>query len=151
MMPASPNWLTTLLRVREHRRNAALQSLAQRLSSAKFVQKANAVIEEEVSSLARAQKSSGCFGRLDLERLSQFRQCRDDLRRKLAESRRRLELAKVEIRQCQGIVTARDAELRVLQRLTDRLNESDRVSQRRREEQIGTESAGSLCNGDHAL
>jgi hypothetical protein len=150
-MPAAPNWLTTLVRVREHRHNAALQSLAQSLSSAKVAQNANAVIEEEVSNLARAQQSSGSFGRLDLERLSQFRQCRDDLRRNLAESRRRLELANVEIRQCQGIVTARDAELRVLQRLTDRLNDSDRVSQRRREEQIGMESADSLCNGHHSL
>jgi flagellar biosynthesis chaperone FliJ len=149
-MPATPNWLSTLLRVREQRRDAALQSLAQSLSSAKTVQNANAVIEEEVSNLAHAQQSSGSFGRLDLERLSQFRQCRDDLRRRLAESRRRLELANGEIRQCQGVVTARDAERHVLQRLTDRLNDSDRVSQRRCEEQIGMESAGSLCNGDHS-
>ncbi len=150
-MPGSPNWLTTLLRVREHRRDAALQSLAQSLSSAKVVQNANAVIEEEASSLARAQQSSGCFGHLDLERLSQFRQCRDGLRQELAESHRRLELANVEIRQCQGIVTARDAERRVLERLTERLSESDRVSHRRREEQVGTEAARSLCNGDHSL
>ena len=150
-MPATPTWLTALLRVREHRRDAALQSLAQSASSAMFAKKANAVIEEEVSKLAHAQKGRGFFGRLELECLSQFRQCRDDLRRKLAESRRRLELANVKIRQCQNIVTARDAELHVLQRLTGRLNESDRVSQRRREEQIGTESAHSLCNGDHSL
>ncbi len=150
-MPGSPNWLTTLLRVREHRRDAALQSLAQSLSSAKLVQDANAVIEEEASNLSRAQQGSGCFGRLNLERLSQFRQCRDGLRQELAESHRRLELANVEIRQCQGVVTARDAERHVLQRLTDRLNESDRTAQRRRDEQIGTESARSLCNGDHSL
>src|SRR5439155_17850232 len=88
IMFESPRWLTTLLRVREHRRDMALQSLAQSLQTANAARDSAESVANAVSSLTKVQQRDGSVGRVDVARLRQLRQTRDELRTELTERHR---------------------------------------------------------------
>lgn len=146
-MSSSPKWLSTLQRIREHRRDVALHSLAQSLQTSAKIGAAINGVEEEISTLSQAQQHSVRSGRLDAERLLQMRQGRDTLRSQLAELVQQQSVAEIAVRQAQSVVADQDAEVDVLRRLSERLDSADRQAQRRQEEQTPTEIAVSLCNG----
>ena len=146
-MLSSPKWLSTLQRVREHRRDAALHSLAQRLQAATKIREAISGVEETISSLSHAQQQCINSGRLDAERLLQIRQDRDNLRSRLSDLNRQRGVAEAVVGQVQAIAAEKDAEVDVLRRLSDRYDSADRQARRRQDEQSLTEFAASLCNG----
>lgn len=146
-MTSSPKWLSILQRVREHRRDAALHSLAQSLQAATKIREAISGVEETISSLSHAQQQCAHAGRLDAERLLQIRQDRDNLRSQLTDLIRRRGAAEVAVVQIQAIAAEKDAEVDVLRRLSDRYDSADRQARRRQDEQSLTEFAASLCNG----
>lgn len=146
-MSPSPKWLSTLQRIREHRRDVALHTLAQTLQTSARIREAIDDVERNISSLSQAQVQSVRSGRLDAERLLQIRQDRDALRSQLADLGRQQSAAKIAVRQSQSVVADQDAEVDVLRRLSERLDSAHRQAQRRQEEQTPTEIAVSLCNG----
>ncbi len=139
-------WLTTLQRVREHRRNTALQSLAQSLQTAKKIRDTTIRVESMISSLGQALQQSNHAGRLDSERMRQIRQHRDDLRSHLTDLNNQQTSANATVHQAQVNATAKDSEAEVLRRLQDRLDSTHRQAQRRRDEQTPLDVAVSLCN-----
>lgn len=146
-MSSSSPWLATLLRVREHRRDTALQSLARSLQVATKIHESAASVEAVLSRLGQIQQQSGQSGRLDSERLRQIRQDRDDLQSQLNDLHNQQKAADSAVQLAQANATAKDAEAEVLRRLQDRLDSARRQAQRRRDEQSPLEVAGSLCNG----
>ncbi len=146
-MSSSSPWLATLLRVREYRRDAALQSLAQSLQAATRIRDTSTGVESMLSTLGQAQQQISHAGRLDSERMRQIRQDRDDLRSRLTDLRSEQKTADVAVQVAQTHATAKDAEAEVLRRLHDRLDSARRQAQRRRDEQSPLEAAASLCNG----
>lgn len=146
-MSSSSPWLATLLRVREHRRDTALQSLAKSLQVAAKIHDSATGVEVVLSHLSQAQQQSGQSVRLDSERLRQIRQNRDELRSRLTDLRREQKVADAAVQVAQVHAAAKDAEAEVLRRLQDRLDAAHRLAQRRRDEQSPLEAAASLCNG----
>lgn len=146
-MSSSSNWLATLLRVREHRRDTALQSLAQSLQAATQIHNSATGVEVVLSHLKQAQQQSSQSGRLDSERLRQIREDRDELRSRLTNLRSQQKAADAAVQVAQAHATAKDAEAEVLRRLQDRLDSARRQAQRRRDEQSPLEATVSLCNG----
>lgn len=149
-MSSSSLWLATLLRVREYRRDTALQSLAQNLQTASKLHNLATDVEVVFSRLGQAQQQSGQSGRLDSERLRQIRQDRDDLRSRLTVLRSEQKVADGAVQVAQAHAAAKDAEAEVLRRLQDRLDSARQQAQRRRDEQSLLEAAASLCNGRHS-
>lgn len=146
-MPSPSTWLATLLRVREHRHDAALQSLAQSLHVAKSIRDVATDVEAKLSQLGQALQHAGQSGRLDSDRIRQLRQDRDVLRIRQDDLRSQQTTANAAVRQAQTDATAKDAEAEILRRLRDRLDYAHQQTQRRREEQTPLEIALSLCNG----
>ncbi len=144
-MSSSPPWLAALQRVREYRRDAALQSLAQSLQAATQIRDAATSVEAMISSLGQAQQHSRHAERLDSERLRQIRQVRDDLRSQRTDLLRQQVAADAVIHQAQANAAAKDAEADVLRRLQDRLDSAHRQAQRRQDEQTPLDIAASLC------
>ena len=145
-MSSSPSWLATLLRVREYRRDTALQSLAQNLRTATQIRDAATSVEALISSLGQAQQQGRHVERLDSERMRQIRQDRDDLRSQRTDLLRQQVAAEDVVRHAQANVAAKDAEAEALRRLQDRLDSAHRQAQRRRDEQTPLDIAASLCN-----
>ncbi|GDY08031.1 hypothetical protein LBMAG52_15170 [Planctomycetia bacterium] len=146
-MSLSSPWLATLQRVREYRRDAAFLSLAQNIQAATKIQDTADSVEVMLSGLGMAQQQISHAGRLDPERLRQFRQERDHLQSNLADLRRQQVASEALVRQTQDLAAAKNAEAEVLRRLQDRLDSTIRQTQRRQEEQTPLEVAASLCNG----
>ncbi len=146
-MSSSSPWLATLLRVREYRRDAALQSLAQSLRTASKIRDTTASVESMLTTLGQAQQQISQAGHLDSERLRQLRQGRDDLRSRLTDLRSEQKTADAVVQVAQAHAAAKDAEAEVLRRLQDRLDSTHRQAQRRRDEQSPLEATDSLCNG----
>ena len=146
-MPSSPSWLVSLQRVREYRRDAALQLLAQQLQVAGKIRDAVAGVESNLVHVGQAQQQTGHAGRLDSERLRLIRQERDDMRSQLKELRGQQTSADASVREAQALAATKEAESEVLRRLQDRLDSAHRQAQRRREEQTPHEATVSLCNG----
>lgn len=149
-MSSSSNWLATLRRVREYRRDTALQSLAQSLRAAAQIRDTATSVEAMISSLGQAQQQSGHAERLDPERLRQVRQDRDDLRSQQTDLLLQQVAAEDVVRQAQANASAKDAEADVLRRLQDRLDSAFRQARRRRDEQSPLDIAVSLCNRNHS-
>jgi hypothetical protein len=147
-MPQSPRWLTTLMRVREHHRDAARQLLAKSLSVAKTANDAAQTTTEKLSQLATVQQQESDSRHIDVDRLRQLRATRDDLRTELAERLRHQAEAAESVKQAQHIAGLRESELEVLTRLSDRYQATHRITQQRREEQILSESVVTLCIGE---
>lgn len=147
-MSQSPRWLPTLMRVREHRRDTALQSLAASLNVAKTANDATQSTAAKLSQLNVAQQQSNSTHRLDIERLRQLRATRDGLRTELAEHIQRQTDATAKVKQAQQAAVTRDSEREILVRLADRYQAANRLNERRREEQILGETSVTLCNGD---
>ena len=145
-MPSSPPWLATLQRVREHRRDAALQSLARSLRAATQIRDAATSVEAMISSLGQAQQQSRHAERLDSERLRQIRQDRDDLRSQRTNLLHQQAAAEAVVHREQANAAAKDSEAEVLRRLQDRLDSAHSQAQRRRDEQSPLDVAVSLCN-----
>ena len=146
-MSSSSPWLVTLLSVREHRRDAALRSLAQCLQAATKIRDTSTGLESMLSTLGQAQQQISHAGRLDSERLWQIRQDRDELRSRLTDLHSEQKAADAAVKLAQSHAAAKDAEAEVLRRLQDRLDSAHRQAQRRRDEQSPLEAAASLCNG----
>lgn len=146
-MSSSPSWLATLLRVREHHRDTALQSLAKNLQVAKKVHDSATGVEVVLSHLSLIQQQSSQARLLDSERLRQIRQDRDELRLRLTDLRSEQKVADAAVQAAQAHAAAKDAEAEVLRRLRDRLDSDRRQTQRRRDEQSPLEATVSLCNG----
>ena len=149
-MSSSPTWLATLQRVREYRRDAALQLLAQQLQAATKIRNSAAEVESNLARQGQAQQQSSYTGRLDSDRLRQLRLERDSLRSELSALSIQRSSADTAVRQAQVHATAKDAEAEVLRRLQDRLDSTQRQEQRRRDDQSSMESAVSLCNGQRS-
>ena len=145
-MSSSSNWLATLQRIREHRRDTALQSLARSLQAATQIRDAATSVEAMISSLGQAKQQSHHAKRLDSERMRQTRQVRDDLRSQRTDLLRQQVAADDAVRQAQTNAAAKEAEADALRRLQDRLDSAHRQAQRRRDEQTPLEIAASLCN-----
>ena len=145
-MLSSPKWLSTLQRVREHRRDAALHSLARSLQAAAHIRDTISGAEALIARLAEAQQQCTQAGRLDSDRLLQIRQDRDNLRSQLTELRPQQSAAEAAVRQAQSAATIKNAEVDVLRRLSDRFDSDDRQARRRQEEQSPLEITDSLCN-----
>lgn len=146
-MLTSPKWLSTLQRVREHRRDAALHSLAQSLQAEAAIRESINSVEGTISNLSQSQQQCVHSGRLDAERLLQIRQDRDNLRSQLTELNRQRGAAEAVVVQAQAIAVEKDAEVDVLQRLSDRYDSAHRQARRRQDEQSLAEVVASLCNG----
>ena len=146
-MPSSSNWLGMLQRIREHRRDTALQSLARSLQAATQIRDATASVEAMISSLSHTQKPTGRIERLDSQRLRQLRQDRDDLRSRRSDLRHQQVAAEAVVHQAQANAATKDNEVEVLRRLQDRLDFTHRQAQQRRDEQSPLDAAVSLCNG----
>lgn len=146
-MSSSPKLLSTLQRIREHRRDVAWHSLAQSLQVAAEICESKSNVERAISELANTQQQSCGSGQLDTQRLLQIRQDRDALRSQLSELGRQQSIAENAVRQAQFAAADQDAEVDVLRRLGDRLDFARRQAQRRQEEQTLTEITVSLCNG----
>lgn len=146
-MSSSPKWLSTLQSVREHRRDAALQSLAQNLQAATKIRETIRGVEVTISRLSHTQQQCTHSGQLDAVRLLQIRQDRDALRSQLANLVQQQSVAENAVHQAQSVAAEKDAEFDVLRRLSDRLESAHRQSLRRQEEQTPTETVVSLCNG----
>ncbi len=146
-MLSSQNWLATLQRIREYRRDTALQSLAQSLRTATQIRDTAASVESMISSLGQAQQQSRHASRLDSERMRQLRQGRDELRSQRAILQLQQVAADAVVRQAQANAAAKNVEADVVRRLQDRLDSAHRQAQRRRDEQSPLDVAVSLCNG----
>lgn len=146
-MASSSNWLATLLRIRKHRHDTALQSLAQSLSVARAIHDRATDVEAKLSQLGLAQKQTSQSGQLDSERLRQFRQDRDLLRGHRNDLRNQQTSADAAVRQAQSEAAEKDAETEVLRRLRDQLHSAYLQVQRRRDEQTLLENTVSLCKG----
>ena len=146
-MSSSLPWLATLLRVREHRRDAALKSLAQSLQAATNIRDTTSHVASVLARLGQAQQQISQSGRLDPDRLQHMRKDRDSLRTQKTELLRQQAVAETAVRQAQVNAAAKDAEADVLRRLQDRINSAHRQAQRRRDEQTPSDVADSLCNG----
>ena len=145
-MSSSPPWLATLQRVREHRRDAALQSLARSLQAATQIRDAATSVDAMISNLRQAQQPSRHAERLDSERLRQIRQERDDLRSQRTDLLRQQLAAEAVVHREQANAADKDAEAEVLRRLKNRIDSTHRQAQRRRDEQTPLDIAASLCN-----
>ena len=146
-MSELPSWLTTLQRVREHRRDAAWQSLAERLQTATHVRDATSRVVQAISQLRDTQQQNSQAGRLDFERLRQLRRDRDEWQTQLTQLQQEQSHADTAVRQAQSLAADKESEVEVLQRLSDRLLTSQLQARRRIDEQSTLESALSLCNG----
>lgn len=146
-MSALPTWLTALQRVREHHRDAALQSLAQNLRATAIIRDAMANVVAVDSQIRNSQQQSSLGGLLDADRLRQLRQDRDGLQSQLAELRQRQFEADKSVLEAQTIAAANETDVAVLRQLADRLLTAQRHEQRRQLEQSTLEAALSLCNG----
>lgn len=147
---SSSHWLATLQRVREYRRDAALQSLAQSIQAATKIRDTADEVAATLSGLGKAQKISDLVGRLDAERLRQICLERDRLQSNLTDLQRQLIAADTLVRQTQEIAAAKSSEAEVLRRLQDRLDSTLQQAQRRQDEQTSLEVTVSLCNGRHS-
>lgn len=150
MSSSSSPWLATLQRVREYRRDAALQSLAQSIQAAARIRDTTEAVAATLSGLGKAQKVSGQTRRIDSERLRQVSQERDRLQSNLTDLRRQQVTADTLVRQTQVFAAAKSVEADVLRRLQDRLDSTIRQAQRRQDEQTSPEVTVSLCNGRHS-
>lgn len=146
-MSSSSPWLNTLLRVREHRHDAALQSLAQSLQAAETIRDTAVSVETALSGLRQAHRQNGQSGHLDSERLRQLRQERDDLQSQREFLTNQQQASDAVVQQNRKVVAAKDAEAEVLRRLQDRLDSAHRQAQRRQQEQSSVDVTVSLCNG----
>jgi hypothetical protein len=149
-MSSSPNWLAALERIREYRRDTALQSLAQSLRTATQIRDTTARIEAMIASLENAQQQSRQPSRLDAERMRQHRQDRDELRSQKVNLQLQQAAADADVLQAQADAAAKNAEADVLHLLRDRLDSAHRQSSRRQLEQSPLEVAISLCNGERS-
>lgn len=145
-MSALPTWLTTLERVREQRRNAAWQSLAQSLRDAAEARAATTEIAEGLTRLRESQQQSALSGRVDAERLRQLREDRTDRLSQLAEAHRRQSESEARLQKAQSEATVHEAGVEILQKLSNRLLAARRIEQQRRQEQSTLEVSLSLCN-----
>lgn len=145
-MSALPTWLTTLERVREQRRNAAWQSLAQSLRDAAEARAATTEIAEGLARLRESQQQSALSGRVDAERLRQLREDRTDRLSQLAEAHRRQSESEARLQKAQSEATVHEADVEILQKLSNRLLAARRIEQQRRQEQSTLEVSLSLCN-----
>ena len=135
------------MRVREHRRDLALQSLGKSLHAAKSASDAAHSVATQLSLLTESQQRDGSSSpRIDVDRLRQSRSNRDDLRAELSASLRRQADAESDVQQAQSTAVARDSEVEVLDRLSDRYRAQRRIGDKRREEQILSEATVTLCN-----
>ncbi|MCX7421349.1 MAG: hypothetical protein NT013_17650 [Planctomycetia bacterium] len=147
-MSQSPRWLPILIRIRDHRRDAALQSLAAGLNVAKTANDATESTAAKLSQLNISQQQCNSTHRLDIERLRQLQIIRDGLRAELAERIQDQTDAAAKVKQAQQAAVARDSEREILVRLADRYQAANRLNERRCEEQILWETSVTLCNGD---
>ena len=146
-MSALPTWLTALQHVREHHRDAALQSLALNLRAAAIIRDKSSAAVEVVSRNRNVQQQSTQTGPLDAERLRQLRQDREDFQSQLAELQGRQIEADKSVQEAQTIAVTKETDVEILKRLADRLFTTRRHEHRRRQEQSTLETALSLCNG----
>ena len=135
-MPHSPRWLSALMRVREQRRDTALQSLGKSLLAAKTAGDVTQLAAAKLSQLTTVQQQDGSLRRVDVDRLRQLRANREDLRAELTEHLQRQEEADAGVKRAQTSAVARDSEVEVLSRLADRYLAANRIDEKRREEQI---------------
>lgn len=135
------------MRVREHRRDAALQSLGKSLLAARTASDATQITITEISRLTATQQDRSSH-RIDIDRLLQLRAKRDDLRAELTERHQLQVEADARVTQAQTLVVTRDSEVEILVRLSDHYQTANRLTENRREEQILSEAAVTLCNGD---
>ena len=146
-MSLSPRWLPALMRVREHRRDAALQSLGKSLLAARTASEATQATATEISQLTASQQDHSLH-HVDVDRLRHLRANRDHLRAEFVERLQLQAEADAGAKQAQAIAVRRDSEVEILVRLSDRYQTANRIIEKRREEQILAEAAVTLCNGD---
>ena len=145
-MTQSPKWLTTLLRLREHHRDVARQSLAQYLSVEKSLEALQTQVLSDLAGDAIESLPDNAPRRLDLDRLKNQRRDRDDLNRQLHSLNQQRAEANFVLRQSQAELTSKTSEVDVLLKLLDRNRHAQAQSDRRIEEQAALDSALSLCN-----
>lgn len=144
-MPSTLPWLSTLLHLREHHHDVALQSLARDLQAANSIREQAKSVETMISRLDATQKKHFQTGALASERLRQIRDERNDLNEHLNQLRNQQHTANSVFQQSRLAAKKADSEAEVLRRLQDRLESARRQAQRHREEQFPLEVADSLC------
>lgn len=146
-MTTSPRWLSTLQRIREHQLDVVLGMLAQRLRAAETATAAVQATSDKLKSATRTQQQGIRPGHVDIDQVRQAYECRSQLLPRLEEARCQLETAQSGVRDAQQIVSQRDANFQILQRLSERLLAGQRIEEQRQNQQFLSESAVSLSNG----
>jgi len=145
-MSLSPLWLATLQRVREYRRDTALQSLACSLQAATQIHDQADLVEARISGLRKEQQESGQAEPLDPARLRQIRQDRDNLMSQRAEVLRLRLVADAAVHQARANAAEKESEAQALRRLQERLDADEHQARRRHGEQSAMGIVVSLCN-----
>ena len=148
-MSHSPRWLSALMRVREHRRDAALQSLGKSLLAARTASEATQATATEISLLTATQQDRSLH-HVDVDRLRHLRANRDHLRAEFVERLQLQAEADEGVKQAHAIAVTQNSEVEILVRLSDRYQTANRIIEKRREEQNLAEAAVTLCNGDRS-
>lgn len=148
-MSSSSSWLTLLHRVREYRREVALQSLGQSVQAAQQIRHEAIHVETTLSWLVQAQEQCTLEHRLNPERLRQVHKERENVLSRKRDLHQRLMAADTIVRDEQIFYARKCGEADVLQVLHDRLDANQKQALRRQTEQTQIEAAASLCNGEH--
>lgn len=149
-MPHKPSWLTTLIRVRDHHRDCALQALAESLNVSKIANDATQSTTKKISGLTRQHQESAGNSRINVAQLQELRTTRDGLQADLAMHQKSQKEADLSVQKAQKAVSIRDSEREVLIRLSERYELAQRVMAQRKEEQILSESVVTLCNRERS-
>ncbi len=146
-MTTSPRWLSTLQRIREHQLDVALGTLAQQLRVTESANAAVQAMSDKLKSATRTQQQGIRPGLVDIDQVRQAHECRLQLVPRLEEAHRQLEAAQSGVCDAQQVVSQRDANFQILQRLSERLRAGQRIEEQRQVQHFLSESAVSLSNG----
>jgi hypothetical protein len=146
-MSALPGWLTTLQRVREYRRDVAWQTLSQSQRSASEAAEITRSVAQAIARVQDDQQRAGQAGRVDAERLRTLHADRELQRSRLRDVGRLQAAADRQLQQDQNAAVACEADVEILQRLSDRLLAAARLEQQQRLATETWQASLSLSNG----
>ena len=149
-MPQKPSWLTTLIRVRDHHHDCALQVLAESLNVSKIANDATQLTTKQIAGLTKQHQESAGTPRINVAQLQELRTTRGALQAELDMHQKSQKEADLTVQKAQKAASIRDSEREILIRLSERYELAQRVMAQRKEEQILSESVVTLCNRERS-
>lgn len=145
-MRTTPRWLTTLQRVRELRRDAAAQELANRQKTLLRIEAEQRDMDAVIDSLVELQRSEITQCQVMPERLRDILNARRSLMEQRSQLVHQARTARTALRDAQTQLAGRVSEVQSLERLIERFQTRQARFQHQENDQAQRESILRLCN-----